>query len=161
MIKAIRGMRDLLPPETFPVAVGGVSGPGGLRPLRLPGDPSALARAHRALRPLHRRRYRYRRQGDVHLPGPQGRLPDAAPRSHRLGAAGGAGKRPGQGRRGQEALYPGAHVPLRAAPERPLPPVLPDQLRGLRRGRPGAGRRGHSAAAGYFDGASSWARCAC
>ena len=100
---------------------------------------------------IHRRGHRRGGQGDVHLPGPQGPLPDHAPRSH-----GGRGPRLHRVRHapaGQDiqVLHLWPHVPLRAAPERPPAPVPPDQRGDIRRARGPGRRRADPHAAHLFE----------
>ena len=86
-----------------------------LRVVRLRRDPHADLRIDRALRAVGRRDDRHRPQGDVHVPGPQGPLADAAAGEHGRRRAG--ARR--EGHPGAPAAAPplvrGPAVPLRAA----------------------------------------------
>lgn len=109
--------------------------------LRLQRDPPAHPRVHRTLRPRHRRRHRRGRQGDVHLPRPQRRIPDHASGRYRRLRARRAGARPERRWSSAEALVHRADVPLRETAERSLPAVPPDRRGSLQPARSGHRRR--------------------
>ena len=142
-LAAVRGMNDLLPAdapvwEWFEARVTRLGAQ-----LRLPADPHADARAHRALRPRHRGSDRHRREGDVLLRGQaQRREPDAAPRVHRRHGARCGRAQPDL--RGSEArVVDGPGVPPRATAAGTLPAVPPGQRRSARLRRPGHRCRAH------------------
>ncbi len=78
MIKAVRGTRDLLPPDTDLWNRVEAKGARGLRALQLSRDPHARLRRHESVRAQRRRRDRHRLQGDVHLGGPRSRASEKA-----------------------------------------------------------------------------------
>ena len=102
--------------------------------LWLSRDPPADSRAHGSLRALARGRHGHRREGDVHLPGPQRRQPELATGGDRRLCPGRARARASV-QPDPEALVRGSYVSPRAAAEGPLSAVPPDRGRGLRHGR--------------------------
>ena len=132
MIKAPRGTRDLLPPETalwnfVEATVRDVFRAYNFQEIRTP-----IFEIDRTVRPRRGRRNRHRRERNVHLGRSRPRrkrqrpVPDASSRKHRrrrprLHRAQTLGARP------EQALLHRPAVPPRASAEGPLPPVLPDR----------------------------------
>lgn len=139
-LQAIRGMNDILPEQTpawryLERTFAGLLDGYGYSEIRLP------ILEFTELRPRHRRRHRCGRQGDVHLPRPQRRIPDHASGRYRRLRARRAGARPERRWPGAEALVHRADVPLRETAERSLPAVPPDRRGSLQPARSGHRRR--------------------
>ena len=141
MITSVKGMRDLLPPETrvwnrLEETTRTVFSLYGYDEIRTP-----VPRADGALREERRRGVGHRPQGDVllHRPRRARGLPPA--REHGGRGARVHRARDAAGGRREEALLRRPAVPLRAAAEGALPRVPADRRRGPRRGGPGDGRR--------------------
>ena len=81
-LRAPKGTHDLLPARQREVRGRRGGGPPGLRVLRVRRDPHADLRVDGALRAFGRRDDRHRPQGDVHVPGSQGPVADAAAGEH-------------------------------------------------------------------------------
>ena len=106
-----------------------------LRALRLPADPDAGLRGHRALRADVGRGLGRRAQGDVHVRRPRRPLADAAAGGHGADLPRLPRARPPPRAAAAEALHDRADVPLRPPRQRPLPRALAALGRGDRLGR--------------------------
>ena len=95
--------------------------------LRLPADPDARVRGHRADRPHLGRGLRRRAEGDVHVRGPRRPLADAASRGDRADLPRVPRARPAPRAAAAEALHDRPDVALRPAAEGPLPRALAAQ----------------------------------
>ena len=110
--------------------------PARLRAAWLWRDPHSDPGGAGCLQAQRGRELRHREQGDVPVHG-QGRPRGGhAAREHRRGGAGGHPAQAAHQRRPRAALLHRPPVPLRAHADGPLPAVLPDRGRELRRGHP-------------------------
>ena len=132
MIKAVRGTRDLLPPETALWNFVEADGARRVPRLQLPRNPHADLRIDRTLRPRRRRRDRHRLQRNVHLGG-RGRAESDKGQSLTLRPENTAGvvrayiEHKLWDARTEQALLHRAAIPPRASAERTLSPVLSDR----------------------------------
>ncbi len=140
------------------MAVPGTRHPRLLSKVPLPGDPHADLRAQRTFQPRHRQRHRRGAERDVHLQGQVGSQPDPASREHGSGGAGGDRKQPVRNPGAPALLLRRAHVPLRQAAERPLPPVPAVRHRSFRRRIAAGGRRSHFLGRGFPEKAADQGR---
>ena len=120
-------------PPVRPAALAEGDGRDGaaVRALRLPPDPDAGVRGHRALQAHVRRGLRHRAEGDVHLRGPRRPLAHAAPGGHGADLPRLRRARHAPRAAAGEALHDRADVPLRGAAARPLPRALAALARGI------------------------------
>ena len=114
-IERPRGTHDVVPAEMPVLAAGHRRDRAALRALRLPHDPDAGVRGHRALRAHLGRGLRRRAEGDVHLHRPLGPLADAAARGHRADLPRLRRARDAPRAAAGEAVHDRVDVPLRRA----------------------------------------------
>ena len=117
-LRAPKGTHDLLPPDSERFAAVEATARRVFSLVRLRGDPHADLRVDGALRALGRRDDRHRPQGDVHVPGPQGPLADAAARRTRRASCARSSRRASRRRRGRSGSGTPARSSATSSPRR-------------------------------------------